>query len=514
MKAKKNVKPSEKKKEKEGGFFDGLLTKIFGRKDKPETAQQSIPYKNIYKDGICRVDEKSYNKSIVFDDINYQLSQNEDKTQIFESYCDFLNYFDSSINFQLTFINKYANIENFQKSIDIPDQQDAFNSIRREYADMLKNQLAKGNNGLIKTKYITFGITADNPRNAKMRLERIEADILNNFKTLGVKARSLDGEERLEILHGQFHPDGQEKFIFDWNELVKTGMSTKDYIAPTSFEFRGDKTFRMGTTVGAVSFVQILAPELTDRMLADFLDLDNALTVNLHIQSVDQSQAIKNIKSKLSDLEKMKIEEQKKAVKAGYDIDIIPSDLATYGNEAKSLLTDLQSRNERMFLVTVLVMNTAKTKRKLENSIFTTAGIAQKYNCALKRLDYQQEQGLMSSLPIGVNQIEIQRGLTTSSTAIFVPFTTQELFMDGQALYYGLNALSNNLIMADRKRLKNPKGLYYKGTVANHTIHAVRTFAIQRMGKNEKNKFKKLKTEHFIFDYKYFIRLGTFRTEL
>jgi Type IV secretory pathway, VirB4 components len=140
--------------------------------------------------------------------------------------------------------------------------------------------------------------------------------------------------------------------------------------------------------------------------------------------------------------------------------DIIPTDLATYGSEAKNLLTDLQSRNERMFLVTVLVMNTAKTKRKLDNSIFATAGIAQKYNCSLKRLDYQQEQGLMSSIPIGVNQVEIQRGLTTSSTAIFVPFTTQELFMQGQALYYGLNALSNNLIMANRKSLKNPNGLF------------------------------------------------------
>ena len=141
-------------------------------------------------------------------------------------------------------------------------------------------------------------------------------------------------------------------------------------------------------------------------------------------------------------------------------MDIIPSDLATYGNEAKTLLEDLQSRNERMFLLTFLVMNTAGKRQRLENNIFAAAGIAQKFNCALKRLEWQQEQGLMSSLPLGTNQIEIQRGLTTSSTAIFIPFTTQELFQDGEALYYGLNALSNNMIMADRKRLRNPNGLY------------------------------------------------------
>ena len=156
-------------------------------------------------------------------------------------------------------------------------------------------------------------------------------------------------------------------------------------------------------------------------MLADFLDLENGMVVTLHIQSIDQSAAIKTIKRKLTDIDKMKIEEQKKAVRAGYDMDIIPSDLATYGNEAKTLLEDLQSRNERMFLVTILVMNLADKRQKLENNVFQTAGIAQKYNCALRRLAYQQEQGFVSSLPLGVNQVEIQRGLTTSSTAIFVP---------------------------------------------------------------------------------------------
>ena len=352
-------------------------------------------------------------------------------------------------------------MQDFSKSIAIPPQGDEYDDIRREYADMLKNQLDKGNNGLSKRKYITFVIEADDLRSAKMRLERIEADIMNNFKTLGVQAISLNGLERLELLHSQLHPSGQEKLKFSWSDLAKTGNSTKDFIAPTSFTFSKDgKTFRIGDYSGAVSFLQILAPELTDRLLADMLDLDDAVTVNLHIQSIDQAQAIRNIKRKMSDLQKMKIEEQKKAVRAGYDMDIIPTDLATYGEEAQNLLQDLQSRNERMFLVTVLIQNIAPKRQKLFTDIFAASGIAQKYNCALKRLDYQQEQGLMSSLTLGFNQIEIQRGLTTSSTAIFVPFTTCELFQAGQALYYGLNALSNNLIMANRKLLKNPNGLF------------------------------------------------------
>ena len=454
------ITPVKASSPNKGGVKAAIKTKAFGRADAPHTAQQTIPYREMYRDGVCRVNDKLYTKTVMFSDINYQLAQNEDKSAIFESYCDFLNYFDASISVQLTFVNRRVDISEFQQSIDIPEKDDDFNSIRREYADMLKNQLARGNNGLVKAKYITFGIESDSLREAKPRLERIETDIINNFKTLGVAARPLNGIERLEVLHGQLHPEGLDKLRFNWSDIPKTGNSTKDYIAPSGFDFRDGRSFRIGAHYGAVSFLQILAPELTDRLLADFLDLNTAVTVNMHIKSIDQTEAIKTVKRKLSDLDKMKVEEQKKAVRSGYDMDVLPPDLVTYGKEAQTLLNDLQSRNERMFLVTVLVVNTAKKKQKLENDVFAAAGIAQKYNCALKRLDWQQEQGFMSSLPLGINQIEIQRGLTTSSTAIFVPFTTCELFQTGEALYYGLNALSSNLIMADRKRLKNPNGLF------------------------------------------------------
>ena len=423
------------------------------------SAQNSIRYREMGSDGICRVDERFYSKTIRFTDINYQLAQMDVKNAIFEHWCDFLNYFDSSIQFQLSFINHHADLKEFDKMIDIPPQNDAFDDIRMEYATMLKNQLAKGNNGMVKSKFITFGIEAESRSQAKPKLERIEADILGNFKALGVTAFPMNGVERLKVLYETFNGDTNEPFRFSYDMLMQSGLRTKDYIAPSSFDFREGKYFRMGRTIGAVSYLQIIAPELTDRMLAEFLDVDHDIIINLHIRSMDQTRAIKNIKSKLTDINKMKIEEQKKAVRAGYDIDIIPSDLATYGGEAKKLLEDLQSRNERMFLVTVTVMNTAQTKQKLDNLIFQTAGIAQKYNCALKRLDYQQEQGLMSSLPLGKNYIPINRALTTTATAIFVPFTTQELFQGSEALYYGLNGVSNNMIMADRKKLKNPNGL-------------------------------------------------------
>ena len=422
------------------------------------SAQDSIPYLQIRVDGICQVTPTHFTKTIQFRDINYQLSDNEDKQAIFDGWCDFLNYFDSSIKFQFSFVNLTALRESFVRAI--PLRSDQFESIQRELSKIIEEQQAKGNNGIVKTKYLTFGIDADNIRSAKPRLERIETDILNNFKRLGVSAEVLNGQERLRVLHDILRMDTPEPFTFRWEDLPRSGLSTKDYNTPSSFLVSRAKDFRMGKKFASVSFLQILAPELSDRILKDFLDIESNIVVNIHVQSVDQVSAIKTIKRTITDLDKSKIEEQKKAVRAGYDMDIIPSDLATYGAEAKKLLSDLQSRNQRMFLVTFLILNTADTKRQLDNNVFQTNSIAQKYNCSITALDYQQEEGMVSSLPLGLNQIDIQRGLTSSGVAIFVPFTTQELFQDSpEALYYGINALSNNIIMVDRKLLKNPNGL-------------------------------------------------------
>ena len=440
--------------------IEAAIAKAKNTDKRHKSAQDSIPFQRMFPDGICRVTDNYYSKTVQFQDINYQLNQNEDKTAIFDSWCDFLNYFDSSIHFQLSFVNLAANKDSYAQTIAIPPRADAFNQLRTEYTKMLQTQLARGNNGLVKTKFITFGVEADNLKTAKPRLERIEIDLLNNFKRLGVQAEPLNGHDRLKLMHDVLHMDEQEPFRFSWDWLAPSGLSVKDFIAPSSFEFRTGSSFAVGKKYGRASFLQILAPELNDRMLADFLDMESSVIVSMHIQSVDQVKAIKTIKRKITDLDKMKIEEQKKAIRAGYDMDIIPSDLATYGNEAKKLLQELQSRNERMFLLTFIILNTAGSMQQLKNNVFQANSIAQKYNCQLTTLDFRQEEGLMSSLPLGLNEITIQRGLTTSSVAIFVPFTTQELFQTGkEALYCGINALSNNLIMVDRKLLKNPNGL-------------------------------------------------------
>lgn len=401
-----------------------------------------------------------YVKTIRYEDINYQLSHQEDQEAIMKGWREFINYFDSTVYIQFSFFNLTVPQEVFEKRIVIPPQNDSFDSIREEYTEMLETQLAKGNNGLERTKFLTFGIEAKNLKSAKPRLERIESELMGNFKRLGVEATPLDGKALLTLMHRVFHMDTMEPFYFDWDWLVPSGLSTKDFIAPSSFEFRDGRMFKIGNTFCSALYLHIGAEKLDDRSLKKYLDLDSNLLVSIHLKAVDQAEAIKMVKRAVTELDRTKIEEQKKAVRSGYDMDILPSDLAAYGPDTKNLLEMLQSQNEQLYLATILMICTGETKQELKNNIAEAKRRAQTMSCALTSLDFQQEQAMVSCLPLGLNQINIQRGMPTSSLAIFVPFTTRELFQQSsEALYYGLNAVSSNMIMVDRKRLNNPNGI-------------------------------------------------------
>ena len=456
-KTKKDSKVPDKKSAKKPGILDLLFGK--GKKDSPKTAQETLPFKTIYRDGVCEMPGGLYSKSIVFGDINYQLSQPEDQQNIFNRYCKFLNYFDSSLNLQLSFVNRFGNLSDLKKLIEITCQGDDFDRLRCEYSEMIQEQMEKGNNGLVRMKFATITVQARDVKTARARLSNIEKDVLANFKRLGVNAASLDGKDRVVLLYNQLHPDGNVKLKFEWPDLSRTGMSVKDVICPSSFDFTSNLKFKIGQHHAKAMHIKISASEVPDDMLSQILNLNATLSVGMHLRTIDQAEAIKQIKRKITDIDAMKINYQKKAARGGYGTDIMPSDIRTFGEEAKNFLTELQSRNERMFIMTFVILFIAEDEDKLDRVIESAKGIVQKDNCELMGLDFQQEQGLVSSLALGKNEIEIERTLTTSSTAIFIPFTTSELFEEGETMYYGLNALSNNLIMCNRKNLINPNGL-------------------------------------------------------
>ena len=421
------------------------------------SAQQTIPYLSMHPDGVCKLPGGLYTKTVEYEDINYSVASTEDQTAIFSGWSSFLNYFDSSLPFQLSFINRRSHSRS-RYQVNIPKADDNYNSVRDEFTGMLKNQIAKSNNGIERSKYITFGIPAEGIAEARPRLERVEADVMGNFKRLGVPSEPMDGRARLALLHSQMHPGSREAFRFSWKDIPQTGFGTKDFIAPDSLDFHQSRTFRIGQYWGAVSYLQIMASELSDKLLAEILELDAEMTVTMHIQTVDQLKAIKTIKGKISDIGKMKVEEQRKAVRSGYDPDILPPAIKMYITDLEKLLDDLSSKNERLFHISITIRNYARNKKDLGLQLELLKRICQKNNCTLMPCDYLQEDYLSSSLPLGVNRIQVSREMHTSGIAIFVPFTTQELFQVG-GTYYGLNTVSGNMIMANRSRLKNPNGL-------------------------------------------------------
>lgn len=420
------------------------------------STQKTIPYKEMFRDGICMVTDNYFTRTVQFYDIDYQLVDYDSAGKIFDDYCRVLNYFDETINFQLTFENQSMDLNTLLKELNIPSQNDDFNDIREEYAEMLRKQLIEGNNGKVLCKYITFGVEAATYKKAKNKLDNIATELVNLFKNMDVDAKILNGAERLRALHKSLNPLDDQEFLFDWKYRAASGASTKDFIAPSSMKFQKQQ-FEIGNAYGSVSCIQVLAGELSDRILNEFFESDELFCINIHAKPYDQTEALKFIRLKLTNVEQMKIDEQKKAARAGYDTDILPPQIEMYISELKEMLEDLNAKDERLFTITLTIRNYASSKKTLKLQAERLKRIANKNNCKILSLDYLQEDALGSSLILGKNTIPVNRILTTSATAVFVPFTTRELFEMGT--YYGLNALSNNMIMCDRKKLKNPNGL-------------------------------------------------------
>lgn len=423
----------------------------------PRTSQQTIRYRRMFEDGICEVESDFYSKSIKFSDINYQIAQREEQVEIFSRYCEFLNYFEASINLQITIQNRHIDNDDFRAQMLLPvdREQDALDCYRREYNAMLSEKALQGQNSIVREKFLTIGVRANSYASAVPMLARIETDVINNLKQLGCDIKLLSGLERLEFLHGIFNPG--EPFLFTYDDLLGSSLTTKDYVAPDSFDFSKKNHYEFGDNFGQSLFMKDLPPDLSDKLITELSDIPCNMTITLHINSVEQEQAFSLVRKKISFMEQQKIDEQKKALKAGYDVEMIPYELKYSLVEAEELLDDLQNKNQRMFKVTILVHTSAKTLDVLNENVYQLMSVARKNNCKFGCLDFLQEDGMNAALPLGRNHIDIQRTLTTASTGILVPFTTQELFQD-HGLYYGLNALSRNLIIFDRKTLKNPNG--------------------------------------------------------
>lgn len=422
----------------------------------PKTTQQSIPYSMAFEDGILFHGGKRYSKSFQFKDINYQVAKQEDQEEVFAKYCEFLNFFDNSVDLQITITNKNFNKDDFEDKLIIKGKNDELETFRTEYNTMLKKKIIGGKNEIKKDKFITVSIEGNSIDEARNTFLRIESETHNVFKRMGSSIVGLDLNQRLELLHDIYRVGQEGHFRYDPTEHKRKGLITKDLVAPDSFTFKRDHMI-VGDKYARAIYVKDLPTFLNDKLLSEISDFSFNLVLTMNIKSVDSVKALRIVKKQITGMEANKIEYQKRSLKNGYLEAFIPHELKHSLDEAKELLDDLINKNQKMFLTNILIVHFADSLDALNKDGKEIMNIASKFLCQIGTLHYQQEDALNSVIPFGLNLIKASRTLTTESTAIFMPFTNQELFQEN-GMYYGLNAVSRNLIMFNRLSLKNPNG--------------------------------------------------------
>ncbi len=428
--------------------------KIKKKRVVPKTMQKTLPYKRVCDNYIFKVEENRYSKTYRFEDINYSIAKQEEQEGIFLGYCSVLNSFDTSADIQVTVHNNRVNKEKFNEMVLLKHKGDGFDKYVDSYNDMLVEKMEQGQNGIIRNKYLTVTVQAAYLEAAKSKFATIDLELTNAFKKIGSAISPLTSNERIEILKDIFR-NVDEKFSpltqSDFNRQAE-----RAYCCPDYFEFKKDY-FMWNDKYARTMFIKDMPASLKDCLLTDIANTNLDVMTTVNITPVDPAKALKIVNHQLTSMRANKLQAEKKAIQSGYTSDVINEELKYSLVEAEELLDDLRSKNQKMFMTNIVIMVTANDFDELENNTEAIEAVVRKHICSVSTLKFQQEKGLQSVLPIGNCTLEIRRTLTTESTAVFLPFSSKEISQEN-GMYYGLNALSNNLIIFNRLMLKNPNG--------------------------------------------------------
>ena len=428
--------------------------KIKKKRPAPKTVQKTLPYQRVCDEYIFKVDDNRYSKTYQFEDINYQIAKQDEQESIFLGYCSVLNSFDTNADIQITVHNNRVNKANFERMVLIKHRGDGFDSYRDAYNDMLIEKMEQGQNGIIRNKYITVTLQAADLENAQTKFNTIDLELLNAFKKIGSAIKPLTSNERVNLLKDIFRNVDEE--IPELTDKHFKRQAERAYCCPDYLEFKKDY-FMWGDKYARTMFIKDMPASLKDNMLTDIANTNLDIMVSVNIAPVDPYKALKIVNHQLTSMRANKLQAEKKAIQSGYTSDVINEDLKHSLIEAEELLDDLRSKNQKMFLDNIIIMVTAKDMEELESNTEAIEAVVRKHICSLSTLHFQQEKGLQSVLPLGNCTLKIRRTLTTESTAVLMPFSGKEI-NNKNGKYYGLNALSNNMILFDRLQLKNPNG--------------------------------------------------------
>ena len=433
-----------------------ILKEIFKRdKEKfvvPKNAQDIIPIKTIWDDGIFEVQKNKYSKCYKFIDINYAVASHEDKESMFLDYSDLLNSLDNGATSKITINNRRINKIDFEKTILMKDVGDGLDKYRHEYNQMLLDK-AKGANGIIQEKIITISVNKKNIEEARNYFARTTSELMNHFSVLGSKCIELDAEERLRIYHDFYRVGEETSFRFDMKENLRKGHNFKDFICPDTFEQNKDY-FKVGDRYGRVLFLKEYASYIKDSMVTELTELNRNMMLSIDIIPVPMDEAVREAENRRLGVETNITQWQRKQNTNNNFSAIIPYDMEMQRKESKDFLDDLIQRDQRMFLCVLTIVHTADTKDQLDADTESLKTTASKNLCQLGILRFQQLDGLKTVMPFGQRKIDALRTLTTESLAVFMPFKVQEIRHDN-GIYYGQNIISKNMIIADRKELLN-----------------------------------------------------------
>ena len=420
----------------------------------PKTMQKTLPYKRVCDNYIFKVEENRYSKTYRFEDVNYSIAKQEEQEGIFLGYCSVLNSFDTSADIQITIHNNRVNKKDFNDMVLLKHKGDSFDRYVDVYNDMLMEKMEQGQNGIIRNKYLTVTVQASYLDAAKSKFTTIDLELTNAFKKIGSAITPMTSNERVELLKDIFR-NVDEKFAplsqSDFNRQAERAYCSPDY-----FEFKKDY-FMWNDKYARTMFIKDMPASLKDCLLTDIANTNLDVMTTVNIAPVDPAKALKIVNHQLTSMRANKLQAEKKAIQSGYTSDVINEELKYSLVEAEELLDDLRSKNQKMFLANIVIMVTANDYDELENNTEAIEAVVRKHICSISTLKFQQEKGLQSVLPIGNCTLEIRRTLTTESTAVFLPFSSKEISQE-HGMYYGLNALSNNLIIFNRLMLKNPNG--------------------------------------------------------
>lgn len=420
----------------------------------PRSVQQSIPVQRIYRDGIWQTGGK-FSRTWRFADINYALASHDDQHNMFTSYCGVLNSLPTDATTKITINNRRLNGADFRRSILMRERGDGLDMYRQEYNRVLTDKAAESND-LIQDKYITVSVARKNFEEARTFFHRVDADLGKNFGRLESGARALDNQERLRIFHDFFRPGEEEHFRFDLSDAMKKGHDFRDYICPDGLCFKADH-FELGGKVGRVLFLRDYASYIKDEMISKLSDFPRNLMLSIDILPIPTDEAIREVQSRILGIEADIARWQQRQNSRNNFTASIPYELEQLRAETKEFLDDLSTRDQRMIFANVTIVHMADTLEQLDADTETLQAIGLEQACQFSILRYQQEDGLNTALPYGLRRIKTTRTLTTESTAVLMPFRVQEI-QDAGGIYYGVNAVSKNLLICNRKKLLNPHG--------------------------------------------------------